>query len=339
MHPDSVIEIEGLTVEFRTESGTVTAVRDLSLTIRRGETVVLVGESGSGKSVTALAIMQLVRRPAGRIRSGAIHFRGKDGIVKDLARLPEREMRRIRGSDVAMIFQEPMTTLDPVFNIGRQIGEAIVTHQGVEWTEANRRSAELLSLFGFSEPVRRLRSYPHELSGGMRQRVVIAMALACRPALLIADEPTTALDVTIQAQILHEIGKFQRELGISLLFITHNLGVAAQIADRVVVMYTGRTVEEATVTDLFAAPLMPYTRGLLNSVPRLGNAGSEGGELASIPGMVPPISQLPPGCTFSPRCGWAVPGLCTATVPAYENVGDARRVACVRWREIAAGRA
>jgi oligopeptide transport system ATP-binding protein len=338
MHPDSVIEIEGLTVEFRTESGTLAAVRDLSLTIGRGETVVLVGESGSGKSVTALAIMQLVRRP-GSIRSGVIHFRGKDGIVKDLAQLPEREMRGIRGSDIAMIFQEPMTTLDPVFNIGRQIGEAIVTHQGVEWAEANRRSAELLSLLGFSEPERRLRSYPHELSGGMRQRVVIAMALACRPALLIADEPTTALDVTIQAQILHEIEKFQRELGISLLFITHNLGVAAQIADRVVVMYTGRTVEEATVTDLFAAPLMPYTRGLLNSVPRLGNAGREGGELASIRGTVPPISKLPPGCTFSPRCGWAFSGLCTENIPAYENVGHGRRVACVRWREIAAGRA
>ena len=339
MHPDSVIEIEGLTVEFLTESGPVTAVRDLSLTIRRGETVVLVGESGSGKSVTALAIMQLVRRPAGRIRSGSIRFRGKDGIVKDLARLPEREMRHIRGSDVAMVFQEPMTTLDPVFNIGRQIGEAIVTHQGVEWSEANRRSAALLSLLGFSEPERRLRSYPHELSGGMRQRVVIAMALACRPALLIADEPTTALDVTIQAQILHEIGKFQRELGISLLFITHNLGVAAQIADRVVVMYTGRTVEEAPVTDLFAAPLMPYTRGLLNSVPRLGIAGSGAGELASIQGIVPPITRLPPGCTFSPRCEWAVPGRCTDTVPAYESIGHARRVACVRWREIAAGRA
>ena len=196
-----------------------------------------------------------------------------------------------------------------------------------------------MRLLGFSEPQRRLRSYPHELSGGMRQRVVIAMALACRPALLIADEPTTALDVTIQAQILHEIGKFQRELGISLLFITHNLGVAAQIADRVVVMYTGRTVEEATVTDLFAAPLMPYTRGLLNSVPRLGATGSGGRELASIPGIVPPISQLPPGCTFSPRCGWAVPGRCTETVPAYEDAGEARRVACVRWREIFEGRA
>ena len=337
MHPDSVIEIEGLTVEFRTEYGPVTAVRDLSLTIRRGETVVLVGESGSGKSVTALAIMRLLRHPAGRIRSGAILFRCKDGKVRDLARQPEREMRRLRGSEIAMIFQEPMTTLDPVFNIGRQIGEAIVTHQGVDWTEADRRSAELLGLLGFSEPERRLRNYPHELSGGMRQRVVIAMALACLPALLIADEPTTALDVTIQAQILLEIGKVQRELGISLLFITHNLGVAAQIADRVVVMYTGRTVEEAGVADLFAKPLMPYTRGLLNSVPRLGMAGTDGAELASIPGTVPPISQLPPGCTFSPRCNWAVPGRCTDTVPAYEDIGQARRVACVRWREIAEG--
>ena len=339
MHPDSVIEIEDLSVEFRTESGIVTAVRDLSLTIRRSETVVLVGESGSGKSVTALAIMKLVRHPAGRIRSGAIRFRCKDGKVRDLVGQPEAEMRRIRGSDIAMIFQEPMTTLDPVFNIGRQIGEAIVTHQGVDWREANRRSAELLGLLGFAEPERRLRNYPHELSGGMRQRVVIAMALACRPALLIADEPTTALDVTIQAQILCEIGKVQRELGISLLFITHNLGVAAQIADRVVVMYTGRTVEEANVRELFAQPLMPYTRGLLNAVPRLGTAGSEGAELASIPGVVPPINRLPPGCTFSPRCRWAEPGRCTEKVPMLEEIGNARRVACVRWREIAEGRA
>ena len=247
MRPDSVIEIEGLTVEFRTESGTLAAVRDLSLTIGRGETVVLVGESGSGKSVTALAIMQLVRRPAGRIRSGVIHFRGKDGIVKDLAKLPEREMRRIRGSDIAMIFQEPMTTLDPVFNIGRQIGEAIVTHQGVEWAEANRRSAELLSLLGFSEPERRLRSYPHELSGGMRQRVVIAMALACRPALLIADEPTTALDVTVQAQVLKLLREIRETHGTAILFITHDLGVIAELTDWVYVMYAGAVLEQGPV--------------------------------------------------------------------------------------------
>ena len=339
MHPDNVIEVEDLTVEFRTEFGTVAAVRNLSLSIRREETVVLVGESGSGKSVTALAMMRLVRRPAGYIRAGAIRFRGKDGVAKDLARLPEREMRRVRGNDIAMIFQEPMTSLNPVFTIGRQISEAIVAHQAVDWNNAKRRSAGLLSLLGFSEPERRLGSYPHELSGGMRQRIVIAMALACRPTLLIADEPTTALDVTIQAQILHEIGKFQRELGMSLLFITHNLGVAAQIADRVVVMYTGRTVEEAPVADLFAQPLMPYTRGLLDSVPRLGAAESGGAELASIPGTVPPITQLPSGCTFNPRCRWALDGACTETVPAYEEAGHTRRVACVRWREIAEGRA
>jgi oligopeptide transport system ATP-binding protein len=336
MQPDSVIEVDDLTVEFRTEFGTAAAVRNLSLTIRRGETVVLVGESGSGKSVTALAIMQLIRRPAGRVRAGAIRFRGKDGLVKDLAQLPEREMRRIRGNDVAMIFQEPMTSLDPVFTIGRQIGEAIVTHQGAGWAQAKRQSAELLGLLGFSEPERRLSSYPHELSGGMRQRVMIAMALACRPTLLIADEPTTALDVTIQAQILSEISRLQRDLGMSMLFITHNLGVAAQIADRVVVMYTGRTVEDAPVRELFARPLMPYTRGLLSSVPRLGAAGAE---LLSIPGTVPPITRLPSGCSFNPRCAWAQPGLCTDGIPPYETVGDARHVACVRWREIAEGRA
>jgi oligopeptide/dipeptide ABC transporter ATP-binding protein len=339
MGPNSVIEVEDLTVEFRTEFGTAVAVRNLSLTIGLGETVVLVGESGSGKSVTALAIMQLVGRPAGRITSGAIRFRGKDGVVRDLAQLPERELRTIRGNDIAMIFQEPMTSLDPVFTIGRQIGEAVVAHQGVGWAEANRRSAELLTLLGFSEPERRLRTYPHELSGGMRQRVMIAMALACRPALLIADEPTTALDVTIQAQILHEIARFQRDLDMSMLFITHNLGVAAHIADRVVVMYTGRTIEEAPVRDLFARPMMPYTKGLLGSVPRLGAAGKGTGELVSIPGNVPPITQLPAGCTFNPRCAWAQPVRCTTTIPPYERVGEAHRVACVRWREIAEGQA
>jgi oligopeptide transport system ATP-binding protein len=336
--PDNVLEIENLSVEFGSEFGPATVVRDLCLTIGRGETVVLVGESGSGKSVTALAIMQLVRRSGGRVKAGEMRFRGKDGVVKNLARLRERDMRRIRGNDIAMIFQEPMSSLNPVFTIGRQIGEAVVTHQGVGWAEADRRSAELLSLLGFSRATQRLNSYPHELSGGMRQRVMIAIALACRPTLLIADEPTTALDVTIQAQILNEIAHFQRELGMSMLFITHNLGVAAQIADRVVVMYTGRTVEEAPVRDLFARPLMPYTRGLLNSVPRLGTAGADGRKLPSIPGMVPPITQLPPGCSFNPRCEWAEPGLCDVQAPGYSQVSDKRMVACLRWRLVAEDR-
>jgi oligopeptide/dipeptide ABC transporter ATP-binding protein len=338
MHPDSVIEVEGLTVEFRTEFGALAAVRDLSLQIKRGETVVLVGESGSGKSVTALALMRLIRPPSGRISAGAIHFRGNDGVTKDLVRLSDRAMRQVRGNDIAMVFQEPMTSLDPVFTIGRQIGEAIVTHQNVSWREANRRSEELLALLGFSEPRRRLDSYPHELSGGMRQRVVIAMALACKPVLLIADEPTTALDVTIQAQILQEISRFQRELGMALLFITHNLGVAAQIADRVVVMYTGRTVEEAAAEDLFARPLMPYTQGLLNAVPRLGTTDSANSELMAIPGSVPSLMQLPSGCAFNPRCRWSLAEICTDVVPVYETAGHARRVACARWRELAEAR-
>lgn len=331
MRPENVVEVRDLTVEFKTEEGVVAAVRELSLSVRRSETVVLVGESGSGKSLTALAMMGLIRRP-GRMRAAEICLRTKDGRERDLAGLPESEVRRHRGNDIAMVFQEPMTALDPVFTIGRQIGEAIVTHQHVGWAEASRQSAALLGTLGFAQPERRLASYPHELSGGMRQRVVIAMALACRPALLIADEPTTALDVTVQAQILHEIAALRQEFGMSVLFITHNLGVAAQIADRVVVMYMGRTVEEAPVRDLFAQPLMPYTRGLLRTVPRLGAGLSE---LPTIPGSVPPISELPVGCSFNSRCSFSLEGRCTTGVPAYEFVGKDRRVACVRWREIA----
>jgi oligopeptide/dipeptide ABC transporter ATP-binding protein len=248
-------------------------------------------------------------------------------------------MRKIRGNDIAMIFQEPMTSLDPVFTIGQQIGESVVTHQGVGWPDANKRSAELLGLLGFSEPQRRLRNYPHELSGGMRQRVMIAMALACRPTLLIADEPTTALDVTIQAQILQEIAAFQRSLGMSMLFITHNMGVAAQIADRVVVMYTGRIIEDAPVRELFARPLMPYTRGLLASVPRLGAAEASNKKLQSIAGSVPPSTRLPSGCSFHPRCPWALPELCANKLPPYELAESGHRVACLRWREILEDRA
>jgi oligopeptide/dipeptide ABC transporter ATP-binding protein len=334
MQPENVIEVENLSVEFKTEDGIVVAVRELSLSIGRSETVVLVGESGSGKSLTALAMMGLIRRP-GRMRADAIRLRAKDGRERDLTRLREREIRSHRGNDIAMVFQEPMTALDPVFTIGHQIGETIVTHQHVGWAEAKRQSATLLGMLGFSGPERRLESYPHELSGGMRQRVVIAMALACRPALLIADEPTTALDVTVQAQILHEIAALRRKLGMAVLLITHNLGVAAQIADRVVVMYMGRTVEEAPARDLFTRPLMPYTQGLLRTVPRLGSRGAGLAELPTIPGSVPPISELPPGCSFSPRCSFSLEGRCTTIVPAYEAAGRDRRVACVRWREIA----
>ena len=326
----ALLDIRGLKTHFATDDGIVQAVDGVDLTVSRGETVCVVGESGCGKTVTALSVLKLIAMPPGRIAGGQILWQGRD-----LVPMPADELNRIRAREIAIVFQEPMTSLNPVYTIGDQIGEVIALHEGLSRRAALERTIEMLALVQIPNPKRRVNDYPHQFSGGMRQRVMIAMALSCRPKLLIADEPTTALDVTIQAQILHEIGKFQRELGISLLFITHNLGVAAQIADRVVVMYTGRTVEEATVADLFAAPLMPYTRGLLNSVPRLGSAVSEGGELASIPGIVPPISELPPGCTFSPRCGWAVPGLCTGTVPAYEDVGGARRVACVRWREIA----
>jgi oligopeptide transport system ATP-binding protein len=243
-------------------------------------------------------------------------------------------MRAIRGNEITMIFQEPMTSLNPVFTIGRQIAEAIVAHRGGSWRDALREAARLLGELGISEPETRLAGYAHQLSGGMRQRIMIAMALACRPALLIADEPTTALDVTIQAQIIDLIRRFKKDLGMSVLFITHNLGLAAEIADRIVVMYAGRTVEEGPSLAIFASPHMPYTRGLLRCVPRLGMAFAEDAELPSIAGNIPSPRSLPVGCSFHPRCPDFRPGLCDAVVPAYESSGLARLVRCARWREL-----
>ncbi len=265
---------------------------------------------------------------------GEILFRGKDGQVKDLTKLSEAEMRRIRGNDIAMIFQEPMTSLNPVYTVGDQIAEAIMLHQGKSRKEAMELAAEMLNLVGIPEPKKRLANYPHQMSGGMRQRVMIAMALSCNPSLLIADEPTTALDVTIQAQILELMKKLQEELKMSILFITHNLGVVAEMADRVVVMYAGRAVEEADVVPLFKDPLHPYTRGLLHSVPRLDLAAEHKERLEAIPGNVPNPLYLPPGCAFHPRCKHYVEGLCDREVPPLEDTGDGRQVRCVRWKEI-----
>src|SRR5262245_37128081 len=271
---DLLLEVSGLRTWFETEAGTVRSVDGVDLALARGETLALVGESGSGKSVTSLSIMRLVPEPAGRIVAGAIRLRCKDGATRDLAALDEDSLRRVRGNDVAMIFQEPMTSLNPVQPVGEQIAEALRLHEGLGRRAALDRARTLLETVEVPDAARRLGQYPHQMSGGMRQRVMIAMALACRPALLIADEPTTALDVTIQAQVLDLMRRLQRELGMAILFITHNLGVVAEMARRVAVMYGGIVVEQGPVAAIFGSPRHPYTRGLLKSVPRIGIAAA-----------------------------------------------------------------
>jgi oligopeptide transport system ATP-binding protein len=331
----NLLEVRDLTVEFATEDGVVTAVDGVSFHIERGETLVVVGESGSGKSVTSLALMRLVESPPGRIASGQILLRGRDGAVRDLARLDNHEMRQLRGNDIAMIFQEPMTSLNPIYTIGDQIIEAIRLHQGKSGRAAFALGVDMLELLGIPEPRRRMNSYPHQMSGGMRQRAMIAMALSCHPALLIADEPTTALDVTIQAQILALIKRLQSELGMAVIFITHNLGVAAEIADRIMVMYAGRIVESGPARAIFREPRMPYTIGLLNSVPRLGVDRAVQHELMAIPGNVPSPRHLPPGCAFHPRCGFIERGLCDVEIPPLEECAPDHAVRCLRWRAVA----
>jgi len=292
VNEDRLLSVSHLTTAFDLPSGPAPAVNDVSFSVRRGETLCLVGESGSGKSVTALSILRLVA-PPGRVASGTILFDGRD-----LMQLDEREMQRIRGAGISLIFQEPMTALNPVFTIGNQIEETLAVHGVARGAEARRRAIELLDAARIPEPERRVRDYPHQLSGGLRQRALIAMALACTPALLIADEPTTALDVTIQAQILDLLRDLQKRFGLALLLITHDLGVVAEMADRVAVMYAGRIVEQATVHELFRSPAHPYTRGLLASIP----GGVPGGRLKAIQGTVPPLGRLPKGCAFAPRC-------------------------------------
>ncbi len=300
---ETVLEIEDLRTHFFTEVGTLRAVDGVSYTVRTGETLGVVGESGCGKSVTALSILRLVADPPGRIVGGAIRF---DGV--NLLDLSERDMEAIRGNDISMIFQEPMTSLNPLLTVGRQISEAIELHQGLTRRDAIDRAIEMLRRVHIPEPEHRAYAYPHQLSGGMRQRVMIAMAVSCSPKLLIADEPTTALDVTIQAQILDLMRELQETLGTAIVLITHDMGVVAENADRVVVMYAGRKVEEASARDLFECPGHPYTKGLLGSIPdvevaahtRTGRA-----RLNEIKGLVPSLSNLPRGCTFAPRCGLA----------------------------------
>ncbi|HSU07454.1 MAG TPA: ABC transporter ATP-binding protein [Acetobacteraceae bacterium] len=328
-----LLEVAGLSVGFSARGEVLPVVRDLSFSLDRGETLVIVGESGSGKSVTCLALMGLLPRPAGRVLAGAMRFTCKDGQVRDVARLDQRDMQHIRGAEIAMIFQEPMTSLNPVYTIGEQIIEAVQFHEAVSARAARARAAEMLALLGIPDPKARLNTYPHELSGGMRQRAMIGMALACRPALLIADEPTTALDVTVQAQILDLLRRLQRELGMAMIFVTHNLGVAGEIADRVLVMYAGQCVESGPRRAVFASPRMPYTMGLLRAVPRLGLDRSAG-PLATIPGSVPDLAHLPKGCAFHPRCAFFRPALCDMRSPALEVCGAGHEVRCLRWREL-----
>ena len=321
-----LLSVQDLQTQFATPGGVVRAVDGLSFDVGAGETVAIVGESGCGKSVTSMSILRLIQEPPGRI-GGRILFEGRD-----LLQVSEAEMRRLRGNTISMIFQEPMTSLNPVLTIGRQIGEAVRLHEGASASQAEARAVEMLTLVGIPAPARRVREYPHQLSGGMRQRVMIAMALACNPKLLIADEPTTALDVTIQAQILDLMRDLQARLGSAILLITHDLGVVAETAQRVVVMYAGRKVEEAPVAELFANPQHPYTRGLLGAVPRLGSASETGvkagrSRLAEIPGLVPSLRQRIVGCAFAGRCQSATE-LCRAVAPAVAEKRPGHYAAC-----------
>ncbi len=319
----ALLEVENLQTHFATPDGVVRAVEGLSFHVEAGETLGVVGESGCGKSVSAMSILRLIQEPPGKI-AGAIRFEGRN-----LLELSEAEMRDIRGNAISMIFQEPMTSLNPVLTVGRQIGETLQLHAGLFQRDAERRAVEMLVLVGIPAPQRRVREYPHQLSGGMRQRVMIAMALACNPKLLIADEPTTALDVTIQAQILDLMRDLKNRLGSAIMLITHDLGVVAEMCQRVVVMYAGRKVEEGPVEDIFARPLHPYTRGLLGSVPRLGSSLVEGGRerLAEIPGLVPSLRQKIIGCPFAGRCPMATE-LCSRIAPAIETKAPEHLVAC-----------
>ena len=310
-----LLEVRNLQTQFRTSAGIVRAVDGISYDVEEGETVALVGESGCGKSVSALSVMRLVSEPAGRIVGGEIVFKGRD-----LLKLSPEEMRHVRGREIAMIFQEPMTSLNPVLTIGRQITEGLEIHLGMAPEQARARALELLGMVGISDPERRLDQYPHHFSGGMRQRMMIAMALACNPSLILADEPTTALDVTIQAQILELMRDLSRRLGVAMLIITHNLGVVARYADRVNVMYAGRIIERASAAELYANPQHPYTLGLLRSVPRLDEPRRT--RLAPIEGQPPDLTRLPPGCAFTPRCAYRVER-CEREAPALEPVGGA----------------
>jgi len=326
----TLLDVVDLQTHFLTRGGVVRAVDGVSWDVAEGETVALVGESGCGKSVSALSIMRLVAGPAGRIVGGRILFKGRD-----LRSLDEEAMRRVRGREIAMIFQEPMTSLNPVLTIGRQLTEGLETHLSMTPTAARGRAAELLSMVGIPDPARRLAQYPHQFSGGMRQRMMIAMALACEPSLVLADEPTTALDVTIQAQILELMKSLSRRLGVAMLMITHNLGVVARYADRVNVMYAGKIIERGSAREIYANPRHPYTLGLLRSVPRLDEPRRA--RLDPIEGQPPDLSRLPGGCAFAPRCAFRVER-CVADAPPLRAIGGAGHVSAC-WEAERLGKA
>ncbi|WP_116133412.1 ABC transporter ATP-binding protein [Tropicimonas sp. IMCC34043] len=324
--PATLLEVRGLTTCFKTgfDGREINAIEEVSFSVAPGETLAIVGESGSGKSVTSLSVMGLLPPQTGRIAAGSIRFRGRE-----LTTLDNTAMRGLRGNMMSMIFQEPMTSFNPVYTIGHQIAEVIVLHQKLGYRLALRKAVEMLELVGIPEARRRVDNFPHQMSGGMRQRAMIAMALSCEPDLLIADEPTTALDVTIQAQVLELLKDLQARMGMAMIFITHDLGVVAEVADRVCVMYAGQIVETAPVNDIFAAPRMPYTAALLGSMPRLG-AGRD--RLVPIPGHVPPLSRLPKGCRFRGRCSFARPE-CAAGEPTLDRIEPGHDVRCFRVGE------
>ncbi|SQF98572.1 oligopeptide/dipeptide ABC transporter ATP-binding protein-like protein [Paucimonas lemoignei] len=336
MNADEKISVSGLSVAFRRGNGYVPVVHDINFSIRAGETLALVGESGSGKSVTSLAVMKLLAQaPKTRIEGSAV-VADSNGHAIDLVAMSEQQMRHVRGNRVAMIFQEPLTSLNPVHRVADQIAEAIRFHDHLSKAQARARALALLEQVGIPEPAQRMECFPHELSGGMRQRVMIAIALAMEPDVLIADEPTTALDVTVQAQILDLLRNLQKKNGMAILFITHNFGVVAEIADRVMVMYAGRIVEQGSVAQVLSSPRMPYTRGLLAAVPRFEHAGLGQGDLGTIAGFVPDPAAPPAGCAFHPRCAFSIAGRCDSLAPALEEVEQGHQLRCVRWQELPA---
>ncbi|MCS7178221.1 MAG: ABC transporter ATP-binding protein [Anaerolineae bacterium] len=323
-----LMDVRNLVTRFYTQDGVVHAVNGISYTMEEGEILGVVGESGCGKSVHALSIMRLIPSPPGKIEGGEVWFDGRD-----LLQLSEAEMHHVRGAEIAMVFQDPMTSFNPVFTIGFQIMEALKLHRGMDSKQARERAEELLTMVGIPEPKTRLDDYPHQFSGGMRQRAMIAMALSCNPKLLIADEPTTALDVTIQAQIIDLVERLQEQLGMAVMWITHDLGVVARLAQRINVMYAGFIIERGNVKDIYKRPRHPYTMGLLGSLPRLDEV--PGTKLVSIPGLPPDLIHLPPGCPFVPRCTYAVDRCVEERPPLQEADGVNHLVACWRWEAIA----
>jgi len=320
---ERLLEICGLKTHFATDDGMVHAVDGVDLSVDRGETLGVVGESGSGKTVTAMSVLKLIAMPPGRIVAGRILWRGRN-----LVPLGPRDMQKIRSKEIAIVFQEPMTSLNPVYTVGDQIAEVVRLHENLSKRAARERTVEMLRLVHIPNPERRIADYPHQFSGGMRQRVMIAMALACNPALLIADEPTTALDVTIQAQILDLLTEMKSRLGMAVMLITHAMGVVAETAQRVVVMYAGKVVEEAPVRELFAHPRHPYTQGLIRSIPRIDTAATRKPRLEAIAGVVPSLLEPPPGCRFAPRCRFAS-AVCREAIPPLREVAPGHKVACV----------